>query len=500
MSKETKTVLAGNDAVDLWLQGKDAWNKWVEENPKAFVDFSGVNFGDIGTINNLASISFKHFCFPDGPVFFKRAYFGQGTISFEFSNFGDGLVSFQDATFNKSNVLFNNASYGDGGVSFKNVMFGESSVDFGNVSFGTGDLLFTEVTFRGRAEQPIMFEGMSFGKGTIYFDNTNFENVDVAFSDSNFESRNISFKNVMFIGGSVHFSQILLGSGFLSFENASFEKCEFAIVHSNLGNSSISWNDARFLSGQFIFRHTIGNKGQFSMERVMSNIAIHLEGIQSVENLTKLSFHHTSFENSLILPPGCYNCVPDLRNTKITKAITFHDIITTLKRTKKKWWEFWKVRKALDLEDASRFRRLKELAEINRDHQAALTYHANELRALRWVKSSIPASILDATFSWASDYGQSVWRPIRAFLLMDLFFFGFYISSSSGNWIEAAKIVAANSLPFLTYSRAVQMESIQAMYGDQIPNFVTTLTFVQGIGSVVFLFLLGLGLRNRFRI
>jgi len=369
------------------------------------------------------------------------------TISFSGFNFPIGKAYFRYTIFGTGDVIFNRTNFGEGNVDFSYSNFGEGNVDFSEANFGKGSVEFIDTTF---------------GKGFVNFDFTIFGGKYVDFSGATFED-DVNFAHVTFEGD-------------VEFSYTTFDK------------------------GTVFFGGVITSSTIFRMEGVKSKAILDLSGLHKINHLTTLSFRHASLEDSLILPSGRYNCVPDLRNTKISKAITFHDIIPTLKRTKKNWWEFLKVKTAIDEEDASRFRRLKELAEINRDHQAALTYHASELRALRWTKSSIPASILDAAFSWASDYGQSVWRPIRAFLLMDLFFFGFYASSSGGNWIDALKTVIANSLPFLTYSRAVQTESLFALYGDQIPIIVNSLTFVQGIGSVIFLFLIGLGLRNRFRI
>ena len=40
---DDKTLtLKGQQAIDLWLKGKDEWNSWVEEHKYANVDFSKV--------------------------------------------------------------------------------------------------------------------------------------------------------------------------------------------------------------------------------------------------------------------------------------------------------------------------------------------------------------------------------------------------------------------------------------------------------------------------
>ncbi len=41
---EEREVLAGQDTIDLWQRGHDAWLAWVAENPAADIDFSGVDF------------------------------------------------------------------------------------------------------------------------------------------------------------------------------------------------------------------------------------------------------------------------------------------------------------------------------------------------------------------------------------------------------------------------------------------------------------------------
>ena len=57
---EERTVLKGQDAIDLWQQGADAWNAWVEKNPIADIDFSEVDF------SKYADVSFARFRFPNG--------------------------------------------------------------------------------------------------------------------------------------------------------------------------------------------------------------------------------------------------------------------------------------------------------------------------------------------------------------------------------------------------------------------------------------------------
>ncbi len=64
---------------------------------------------------------------------------------------------------------------------------------------------------------------------------------------------------------------------------------------------------------------------------------------------------------------------------------------------------------AKDPEDAGRLGRLKEIAEDNKDHEQALYFFGEEMRAKRWQKNRpFLASILDFLYDKVSDYGRSV--------------------------------------------------------------------------------------------
>ena len=73
---EERVVLAGQDAIDLWRQGRDAWNAWIAKNPEADINFSGVDFSKYG------DVSFAGFRFPEGKKDFFETIFGDGDVSF----------------------------------------------------------------------------------------------------------------------------------------------------------------------------------------------------------------------------------------------------------------------------------------------------------------------------------------------------------------------------------------------------------------------------------
>ncbi|MBT5549603.1 MAG: hypothetical protein HOJ79_03890 [Nitrospina sp.] len=114
------------------------------------------------------------------------------------------------------------------------------------------------------------------------------------------------------------------------------------------------------------------------------------------------------------------------------------------------------------------------------------------MRAKRWHETGKLASCLDMLFSFFSDYGQSIWRPVLALVVLT-FTSPFVSDLPSKVWEfmdlgidkEAFKMAIRDSLPFLPASRSLAM-SITSIFHQLI--------------ALVFIFLIGLGLRNHFRI
>ena len=144
---------------------------------------------------------------------------------------------------------------------------------------------------------------------------------------------------------------------------------------------------------------------------------------------------------------------------------------------------------------AGQLRQLKKLAEQNRHHEAALRFFALEQRDKRWTTSfSAWASGLEWFYNMACVYGQSVMRP--AAILFGLFavFAGLYgvLDPCLGAWGAAVKS-AYYTVPFVLIKSA---RPAAAMFSDP----VHALTMAQQGFSFIFLFLLGVSSRNRFRL
>lgn len=156
-------TLKGKDAFDLFKQGRNAWNYWVEQNPEENIDFSDFDFSKY---SDTSLLDFSGFRFPNGSIDFSSATFGDGIVSFMDARFGDGIVSFMDARFGESSVRFDGATFGNGDIIFYKAQFGNGIVSFNHATFGNGDVSFFNAKF---GDGFFSFYDAEFGSGSVSF-------------------------------------------------------------------------------------------------------------------------------------------------------------------------------------------------------------------------------------------------------------------------------------------------------------------------------------------
>lgn len=492
-----KVVLEGQAAIDLWLQGKDAWNKWVEENPVADISFSGVDFSE------FERVSFQEYKFPNGNVDFSVTEFGECEVSFTETNFGDGYVNFASAKFSGDRVYFPRIKIGKGRVNFSRTMFGNGHVSFRFANFGDGN---------------VFFDGASFGEGHVTFANAKFGEGDVSFFMTSFSCRVLDFYNLKFTKGYVDFSHAKFTRGAITFESADFG------------------------TGNVFFDLSLFGKVNVSFEQAKIDGAFRFSNIKNVNKIKSISFKYVTFDGAISMDGNHFNCVPDFTNTKLSHQLSLSHFSVKAKEKKpfkflqkfflqyqKTLWgskiKFTSAKKAIywaksfswlgktsasDRYDIDRLRRLKELAETNKHHQLALDLHIEEMKCSRWIETPWQKLPVEFLFDKCGDYGRSIFRPIISLVLLWLSFAPIYALASSKKDVLSDALLFSFSQMFslIPSSKDARTESSKELYGVvvddklivDIPNYVFGLAGLQSIASIALIFLVGLALRNRFRI
>ncbi len=164
----------------------------------------------------------------------------------------------------------------------------------------------------------------------------------------------------------------------------------------------------------------------------------------------------------------------------------------------------------------SSFRALRKCAAAIESYHDELAFFALELRARRRRTTSRPVRFLYLAYEITSAYGLSIYRPLLAFLVLQLLFFGIF---SLLTWWQCAlsqrcipifdpdtahqvlTFTMAQGAPFIPAVKDAAPRVTEFLWKLPLVHTVAQLAaIVQGVFSVVFLFLAGLGLRNLFRL
>ncbi len=165
----------------------------------------------------------------------------------------------------------------------------------------------------------------------------------------------------------------------------------------------------------------------------------------------------------------------------------------------------------------AKFRALKQLAEGNNHHQKALEFYGCELYCQRRATNGArnPKNWASYFYGWLSDYGLSLLRPFILWLAVMLGGIGLQaindgkISFSPTVSVNCERVIfyAVPSMPPFVSKPLYQKEVRHRLYpkdaekpAGQLPPFNRGVRFFQTLTTFIALFLLGLALRNRFKI
>lgn len=440
--------LKQDEAIELWRQGKDAWNSWVEEHPVADIIFEGVDFQSMRGELPHRIVSFEGFKFPKGEIRFTNCNFQGGLTHFTFIEFGHGDVLFDFSDFGEEQTLFYESKFGDGKASFANVHFGDGGVSFTKVNFGDGKVNF----FNSR-----------FGDGPIFFNDTVFGEGDVSFLD------------VAFGEGNLDFSNALLGKGDYSFERVVFG-C-------NVNFSSIP-NSEKLKS--LSFRYSVFEK----------TLDITKSSFDTVIDLT-----HTKMANQVLLDGLTCKLHRKRNRFGLVKKSSDSRAVEKLRRLKEISEDNRDNHQALYFfSEEMRAKRWVESGGLSSTidflYSALCNYGQSIKRPIFMLAValiSITTVIAMTTAPASSQY--DITERIK-----------------NANWLSAAEYTVINSFPVIPNAKNVRADSFSELFCRDIlfiesvellcvkPWWLNFLTVAQGLISFGLIFLIGLGFRNRFRV
>ena len=498
---DTDEILKDQEAINLFIKGRDAWNEWAEQHEGWVVDFSGLTFPLHG---NPSSVSFESYVFL-GPVKFEDTYFRCNKVSFESSIFKDGDVSFYGAKFDGSKVYFDKAVFSNGNKDFR--MDSSSSfklISFYGTEFGDGDLEFSDLT----SNESITFNHARIGKGSHSFENITVTNGSLNFYFAKVKidlSKSINFTNIniqhgdvdlcgfKFIGGDINFYFLRVQEGkvlikdvkefnaeSLSFSNLNIENGELSLYDSEFEKCSINFDNAN-IGSDFLLT---GAKFNHS------------------DNIT---FNGLKVGRSLILDNTYFSVVPDFRNILVERDVSMIDMKVKYMR------KIRFVGRSSNREHGDMYQKLKSLAIKANDHQRELEFFAMEEKAkFMWHRNPIEYF---PTFLYGllSNFGRSLWRPMIGLLATGCSAVACFQYILSGTWsIQGLKVWFLSLLyllPFVPGSRDTRKNLICTFYrgesNDSINacvELIERVAFAESFFALLFLFLIGLALRNRFRL
>jgi uncharacterized protein YjbI with pentapeptide repeats len=176
-----------------------------------------------------------------------------------------------------------------------------------------------------------------------------------------------------------------------------------------------------------------------------------------------------------------------------------------------------------------RLQALRKMARDADDRPRELDYFALELQA-RYQGKELGARLkrcLVSLYGWFSDYGRGVFLPLRGLMELCLLSMLCYWVLADGDgsvlskdrlfamtygvlpdvdwslWDNALLFSLVNALPTLGAGSTARESSVAALYGSNIsdvPGLVHGIAVGEGVIGLILLFLIALGLRNRFRL
>jgi len=164
------------------------------------------------------------------------------------------------------------------------------------------------------------------------------------------------------------------------------------------------------------------------------------------------------------------------------------------------------------------YRTLKAKMSEQQHHRAEALFFAKEMEAKKYSDGSPVAKVFYFTYGVLSSFGQSVMRPLLGFLVVLVVFGTIYAMASEraaiktcnagcklqfdgGRAADLVRMSFFQSIPFLDTAKANVEASSKRLFGQRRPpRYVLVAQAFEALLAGLFLFLIGLALRNLFRL
>ncbi|MCC9622666.1 pentapeptide repeat-containing protein [Thalassospira sp. MA62] len=464
----------------LFRQGEDAWNAWanVMRAKRKELEESGkwqVNRPFHAEQDQWLKEARVIFSSENSPYVFRNQISFKGWIFPSTSDWTAATFE-QDAPFNRSifegYAGFSGATF-KGYAGFSGATF-EGYAGFSRATF-EGYAAFSGMTFKERAA----FNEATFYGGAV-FDGTTFK-MDAMFDGTTFK------KNAVFNGS--------LFKGYTLFSRATFK--ETAAFGEATFDVDVVFHGTTF-SGRAWF-----NSSCFEKPANFSNARF----------IKVASFNSAQIKQTFDLSGARFLEVPDFRQTHCEEAPLLDDVQIESTIIKQR-----SMSEKPDFTVTANYRSLKRLAIQGHDHRHEVEFFAEELRSKRLMVDTKWGWnwVLSGLFQITSDYGRSILRPFLFWLLIAGLSAVLYLLTAAQSasevalhcvkgdgeqWVSAIQLAIAKGLllPGIA-DRTLITQAYNCLYGGTIPHWASAVLGLQTLVSSALLFLLLLGIRNRFKL
>lgn len=363
---------------------------------------------------------------------------------------------------------------------------------------------FSRVDFGAEENSPIRFDLLEF-PGTTSFREAIFDSSDI-FYGTKFSGW-VYFDKAIFSG-----SASFLGTKFskgASFNDATFSESTHFMIASFTGQTSFirtTFNGEAVFTGTEFGKETNFDNATFNGVATFVGATFGYVNFSQATFKEAASFHSSVFNSALVQDGTIFEMVPDFQSTKINHHVSMDSLRVGFEG--KRLLVFWE--QGSDQKDAPKYRRLKEMAILAQDHRQEQEFFALELKSMRGSRVNGVALYPGLLYETLSNFGRSLMRPMFGLLFTWVIFAMINISVSQDSHeiappvtrIASAAFIysGAQIFPFISGTGDARSWALSQLYDRGVPGFVHSLNILEGLLALVFLFLVGLALRNRFRI